>query len=196
MPKNPEKTPLYKLRHGTHSPAPMTFAEINYLNISINLLLVVFVFVCVLMTLVILMQRPKQEGLGAAFGAGVTDQVFGARTTGVLQKATIYLGSAFFILSLGLAILIGQQNKQKSLITKHVPAKEQAATPVVPEIPKSLSDELPAPAPAAPVTPATPEVPAAPATPAPDAAAPAPAPEAQAPAAPAPGAPSEKPEGQ
>ena len=168
----------------------MTFAAINYLSIGINLLLVVFVFVCVLMTLVILMQRPKQEGLGAAFGAGVTDQVFGARTTGVLQKATIWLGSLFFILSLLLAILIGQQNKQKTLITKSVPAKEQAATPVVPEAPKSLSEELPTPAPA-PVTPATPEVevPAAPATPAP-------APEAQAPAAPAPGAPSEKPEGQ
>ena len=168
----------------------MTFAAINYLSIGINLLLVVFVFVCVLMTLVILMQRPKQEGLGAAFGAGVTDQVFGARTTGVLQKATIWLGSLFFILSLLLAILIGQQNKRKTLITKQVPAKEQAAVPVVPEAPKSLSEELPTPAPV-PVTPATPEVevPAAPATPAP-------APEAQAPAAPAPGAPSEKPEGQ
>jgi len=182
----------------------MTFAAINYLNISINLLLVVFVFVCILMTLVILMQRPKQEGLGAAFGAGVTDQVFGARTTGVLQKATIYLGSAFFILSLVLAILIGQQNKQKTLITSKVPAKEQAVTPAVPEVPKSLSEELPAPAPA-PVTPATPEVevpvtPApAPAAPAPDAqvpATPAPAEPAPAPAAPTPGAPSEKPEGQ
>ena len=176
----------------------MTFAAINYLSISINLLLVVFVFVCVLMTLVILMQRPKQEGLGAAFGAGVTDQVFGARTTGVLQKATIWLGSLFFILSLALAIMIGQQNKQKTLITKNIPAKEQAVTPAKPEAPKSLSEELPVPAPT-PVTPATPEVevpvvPAAPVTPAPDASAPAPAP---APATPVvPGAPSEKPEGQ
>jgi preprotein translocase subunit SecG len=184
----------------------MTFAAINYLSISINLLLVVFVFVCVLMTLVILMQRPKQEGLGAAFGAGVTDQVFGARTTGVLQKATIYLGSAFFILSLALAILIGQQNKQKTLVTKSVPAKTQTVTPAVPEAPKSLSEELPAPAPA-PVTPATPEVevpvpatpapaPETPAAPAPAPGATAPAPAAPAPATPAPGAPSEKTEGQ
>ncbi|HEX7260643.1 MAG TPA: preprotein translocase subunit SecG, partial [Luteolibacter sp.] len=82
----------------------MTFAVINWLSISINLLLVIFVIVCFLMTLIILMQRPKQEGLGAAFGGGVTDQVFGARTTNVLQKGTVYLGSLFFLLSLTLAV--------------------------------------------------------------------------------------------
>ena len=173
----------------------MTLAAINYLSIGINLLLVVFIFVCVLMTLVILMQRPKQEGLGAAFGAGVTDQVFGARTTGVLQKATIILGSAFFLLSLGLAYLIGLQNQQKSLIpTSKTPAKEQSVVPAEPQAPESLTKDAPAPAPA-PVTPAIPEVVVPPAPAAPDASAPAPV-EGQAPAAPAPGAPSEKPEGQ
>ena len=93
----------------------MILAAIDWLPITINLLLVVFVVVCLLMTLLILMQRPKQEGLGAAFGASVTDQVFGARTTNVLQRGTVYLGSMFFILSLVLAILIGRQNKQKGL---------------------------------------------------------------------------------
>ena len=84
----------------------MIFAAINWLSISINLLLVVFVIVCLLMALLILMQRPKQEGLGAAFGGGVTDQVFGARTTNVLQRGTVYLGTMFFGLALLLAILI------------------------------------------------------------------------------------------
>jgi len=185
----------------------MTFAAINYLSISINLLLVVFVFVCVLMTLVILMQRPKQEGLGAAFGAGVTDQVFGARTTNVLQRGTVYLATAFFILSLVLAILIGFQNRKNSLLApKSAKATAEApAVPAEPETPKSLTDDLPETAPA-PVTPATPEAPApapeapspAPEAPSPAPEAPAPAPEAPAPApesAPAP-APSEKPEGQ
>ena len=133
----------------------MTLAAINYLSISINLLLVVFVFVCFLMTLIILMQRPKQEGLGAAFGAGVTDQVFGARTTNVLQRGTVYLASAFFVLSLVLAILIGLQNRKNTLITTKVPAKTAPAAPAAePEKPKSLADELPEPAP---VTPATPD---------------------------------------
>ena len=165
----------------------MIFVAINWLSISINLLLVVFVIVCLLMALLILMQRPKQEGLGAAFGGGVTDQVFGARTTNVLQRGTVYLGSMFFILSLTLAILIGKQTKQKTLLEpeKAVAAKsadkaEEKAAEVEP--PPSLVDQLPAedaPAPAE-------EVPAAPAEEAPAAPnAEAPAPNAEAPAPPA-----------
>jgi len=125
----------------------MLFAAIPWLSISINLLLVLFVVVCLLMTLLILMQRPKQEGLGAAFGSGVTDQVFGARTTNVLQRGTVYLGTLFFLISLTLAILIGHQNKQESLL-KDEKAKTEAAakaeeTPVEPAVPASLADELP-----------------------------------------------------
>ncbi|MFT4175150.1 MAG: preprotein translocase subunit SecG [Luteolibacter sp.] len=138
----------------------MTLAAIDWLSITINLVLVVFVIVCLLMTLLILMQRPKQEGLGAAFGAGVTDQVFGARTTNVLQRATVYLGSAFFLLSLLLAILIGLKNRQHTLVTPKTPAHSQAAAPAEPEKPKSLADELPA-EPSAPAeSPAPEEVPA------------------------------------
>jgi len=137
----------------------MTLAAIDWLSISINLLLVVFVIVCLLMTLLILMQRPKQEGLGAAFGGGVTDQVFGARTTNVLQRGTVYLGSAFFILALLLAILIGHQRKDSGLLesAKAAEAKKQEQAPVAPQgdstqapvspvgqMPKSLLDELPA----------------------------------------------------
>lgn len=125
----------------------MTLAAINWLSISIDLILVVFVIVCLLMTLLILMQRPKQEGLGAAFGGGVTDQVFGARTTDVLQRGTVYLGSLFFILSLVLAILIGQKNKTTSIVTKvETAAKvEKVVQEKTPEAlaPKSLSEELP-----------------------------------------------------
>ncbi len=104
----------------------MTLAAIDWLSISINLLLVIFVIVCLLMTLLILMQRPKQEGLGAAFGGGVTDQVFGARTTNVLQRGTVYLGSLFFLLSLTLAVLIGHKNQKTTLVAPKVEVKEAA----------------------------------------------------------------------
>ena len=142
----------------------MTFAVINWLNISINLLLVIFVIVCLLMTLIILMQRPKQEGLGAAFGGGVTDQVFGARTTNVLQRGTVYLGSLFFILSLALAVLIGQKNKTFSTVTKaDIAAKAEAAKTVVKPVeitPKTLTEQLPPVAPIPAETPAPVEAPA------------------------------------
>jgi len=144
----------------------MILAAIDWLSISINILLLIFVIVSFLMILVILMQRPKQEGLGAAFGGGVTDQVFGARTTGVLQKGTIFLASMFFILSLALAVLIGMQNRDVTLVTAEIPeaaATEEAAVsePVTPQTPASLADGLP------PEPQPTEEVPPAEETPAP-----------------------------
>ena len=183
----------------------MIFVAINWLSISINLLLVVFVIVCLLMALLILRQRPKQEGLGAAFGGGVTDQVFGARTTNVLQRGTVYLGSMFFILSLTLAILIGKQTKQKSLLEPKKAVAEKSADKAeekAPEVePKpSLVDLLPAedaPAPSPTETPTpTEEVPAppvgeAPASPADPVPAPAEVTPAPAEVTPAPEAPAE-----
>lgn len=130
----------------------MTLAAIDWLSISINLLLVIFVIVCLLMTLLILMQRPKQEGLGAAFGGGVTDQVFGARTTNVLQRGTVYLGSLFFLLSLTLAVLIGHKNQKTTLVAPKVEVKKAVEE-------KSTQGQA-QPATTTPATPATPAAPA------------------------------------
>lgn len=155
----------------------MTLAAIDWLSISINLLLVIFVIICLLMTLLILMQRPKQEGLGAAFGGGVTDQVFGARTTNVLQRGTVYLGSLFFVLSLTLAVLIGQKNKKTSMVvpkveaqevTKEQPAPAAAEIPAAPAPVAPTPASVPAPAPEVPVSPAAPTEPPAPASGAPE----------------------------
>ena len=130
----------------------MILAATDWLNISITLLLILFVIVCLMMTLMILMQRPKQEGLGAAFGGGMTDQMFGARTTNVLQRGTVWFATLFFALALTLAILIGMKNSRaESLVADEEdpgevvavveedeePAEEEEAT-----IP-SLVDELP-----------------------------------------------------
>ena len=53
----------------------------TFLSIGITLVTLVIVIVSALMILVVMMQRPKQEGLGAAFGGGMTDQLLGAGTT-------------------------------------------------------------------------------------------------------------------
>ena len=117
----------------------MIVSAIDWLSISIDLLLVVFVIVCVLMSMIILMQRPKNEGLGAAFGSGATDQLFGARTTNVLQKATVYLATLFFVLTLVLAILI--QRKSSSSPTLVAETKAPEAPAVVEEKPSSIAEE-------------------------------------------------------
>lgn len=75
------------------------------MNLLINLLSVFFVLVALIMVLVILMQRPKSEGLGAAFGGGVTENIFGAQTTNVLVKFTTWLAGVFFALTFALSVL-------------------------------------------------------------------------------------------
>src|SRR5258708_25343254 len=74
-------------------------------NLTIDILLFLYVVDCVLMGFVIMMQRSKQEGLGAAFGGGFTESIWGAQTSQVLVKATVWLAALFFILSISLAPL-------------------------------------------------------------------------------------------
>ena len=76
-----------------------------WINFAIWALLIVLIVSCPLMCLVILMQRSKQEGLGAAFGGGFTESVWGAQTSNVLVKATVILAATFFICSIALARL-------------------------------------------------------------------------------------------
>lgn len=133
------------------------------LNISVYIVFAFLLIDCALLLLVVLMQRPKQEGLGAAFGSQMTDQVFGAQTTDVLKKATVLFGSLFMILCFALGVLI---NAQHSKSETRLTGKEKVEEAVAPE---STVPAAPAPAestvPAAPAveTPAEPAVPAAPA---------------------------------
>ena len=97
------------------------------MNLLINLLSVFFVLVALLMVLVILMQRPKSEGLGAAFGGAVTENIFGAQTTNVLVKFTTWLAGIFFALTFGLSILYahrgtgGESAFRKELMKQQAP---------------------------------------------------------------------------
>lgn len=146
---------------GPYSPAPMILAAIDWLTISIDLLIGVFVLVCLIMSLIILMQRPKNEGLGAAFGSGTTDQLFGARTTNVLQRGTVYLATLFFVIALALSILIGQKNKSATNVketaeeeVQPVPAGEEPAKPAGEEPPAESEFPVTPPAEETPETPA------------------------------------------
>jgi len=76
-----------------------------WVNFAIYALLLVLIVACPLMCLVIMMQRSKQEGLGAAFGGGFTESIWGAQTSQVLVKATTVAAILFFVLSVGLARL-------------------------------------------------------------------------------------------
>jgi len=129
-----------------------------WVNFAIYAFLIVLIVACPLMCLVILMQRSKQEGLGAAFGGGFTESVWGAQTSNVLVKTTVILAAVFFSVSILLARLytVRASNMEKpstlqeQLLKPVMPmtATNAAGTPVVPTATPMTS-------PAAPVVPAT-----------------------------------------
>jgi preprotein translocase subunit SecG len=106
------------------------------MNILINFLLGLHILLCFLLVVVVLMQRPKSEGLGAAFGGGMTENIFGARTTDVLQRFTSYLAGGFFVLTVLLAFLYAKQSvggtaAQKMLLSTPAATVPATATPAV-----------------------------------------------------------------
>jgi preprotein translocase subunit SecG len=82
----------------------------NFTDIAIDILLFIFVVDCALLCLVVLMQRSKQEGLGAAFGGEITSQFLGTGTSAFLVKATVVLAAVFFLTSIGLARLYASKS--------------------------------------------------------------------------------------
>ena len=118
------------------------------MQILLYFLLTLHVLVCLLMVLVVLMQRPRSEGLGAAFGSGMTDNIFGAQTTNVLAKFTTWLGGAFFVLTLALAMVYSHLysgNTGMSNALSKLPAPAPVATPkptgeTLPAVPTTTPD--------------------------------------------------------
>jgi preprotein translocase subunit SecG len=120
------------------------------MSLLINILLGIYLFAAALMMLVILMQRPKSEGLGAAFGGGVTENIFGAQTTNVLTKITGWLAAIFFILTFTLSILYARKGNIQSDLRRELekgqsPAPVASATPA-PAVPGASATASPGPA--------------------------------------------------
>jgi len=107
------------------------------LSVFIDLLLTINVIVSLLIILVVLMQRPKSEGIGAAFGGGMTENLFGAQTSNVLANFTRWLGGTFFLLTLILSILVAKQSTERSAIQAAV-LKSAMAAPVPAETPEAI----------------------------------------------------------
>ena len=118
------------------------------MSLLINVCLVLFVLVAALMILVILMQRPKSEGLGAAFGAGVTENIFGAQTTNVLVKFTTWLAGIFFALTFGLSVLYAHHSVASSAFRRELMKTQPAETSPAPVGPQTSPASSPATTPA------------------------------------------------
>ena len=160
------------------------------MSILIGFLYVIEVLACLLLALVVMLQKPKEGGLGGAIAGGMGEAVFGADASNVLIKVTIWLGVIFLANTLLLARLTSKVSNSVTDGIAEAPVEQQQ-----PALPQGgdVAPTPPAPAPATPAAPAKPDAapakPAAPAAPAkPVAPAPAPATPAKpvAPATPAP----------
>ncbi len=157
------------------------------MSFFIGLLYVVEVVSCLLLAGVVMLQKPKEGGLGGVLGGGMGEAVLGADAGNILIKATAFLGTIFIVNTLVLASFTARVHKKSMMSGVSAPAPVQA--PVIPTLPEAA----PAPAAEAPAPVAVPSaaVPVTPAAPVADAPAAPAAPAAEAPAAPAAPAPAE-----
>jgi len=80
----------------------------------------------------VLLQQGKGADMGAAFGAGASGTVFGARGTGsFFSRATGVLAAAFFINSVLLSspLVLGDRHPTESSIAAKIPAAPKPETP-------------------------------------------------------------------
>ena len=130
------------------------------MSILIGCLYVIEVIVCLLLALVVMLQKPKEGGLGGAIGGGMLEASLGADAGNVLIKTTAILGAIFLLNTLVLARLTSTVHSRSIMAQEAEPTAGQAAPALpmtAPELP-AVPDQ----APAAPVAPA-PAVPAEPA---------------------------------
>ncbi|KAB7628425.1 preprotein translocase subunit SecG [Alkalilimnicola sp. S0819] len=110
-----------------------------------TVLLVVHVLVSIAMVGLILIQHGKGADMGAAFGSGASGTVFGSRgSASFLSKTTALLATAFFILTLALAMLTGRPDAPSSVVDM-LDEQAEESLPAAPEAPADDDSLAPAP---------------------------------------------------
>lgn len=92
----------------------MAIFAVTFLSIVTKLLVAVNVLVCFMLIFVVLLQRPKNEGLGAAFGGDTASNIFGAQTTNVLVNLTRWLAGIFMVVTLALSLLYSRNDESRT----------------------------------------------------------------------------------
>jgi len=104
-----------------------------------TLLDIVHISVCAFLMLVVLLQQGKGGGMGAAFGGGATQQVFGGRGAGnILTRATAVCAGIFMLTSVSLAWVSssGDRELKARIVEEQRKGKGNEGTKVKPAKPK------------------------------------------------------------
>jgi preprotein translocase subunit SecG len=97
-----------------------------------QLILVIHVFAAICLIALVLVQQGKGATMGAAFGSGASQTVFGSRGSGsFLLKITIGFVIVFFSTSIALNYLASRAVKQSQPFALPVPVQPDAAVPAI-----------------------------------------------------------------
>jgi preprotein translocase subunit SecG len=107
-----------------------------------NLLLVIHLIIAVTIVVLVLLQQGKGADMGAAFGGGSSQSLFGARgSANFLSRATSILVATFFTTSLVLAFLYTRQGEDRSILEGSVIEQVQEQAGDVPDEAAQATEE-------------------------------------------------------
>jgi preprotein translocase subunit SecG len=110
-----------------------------------QIILVVHLLVALAIIGLIMLQQGKGADMGASFGAGASQTLFGSSGSGnVLTRATAWLVALFFASSFGLALIANQKSEVASDLDLEIPAAVEAAAPAPAQELPVIEEELPA----------------------------------------------------
>ncbi len=110
-----------------------------------QIILVVHLLTALAIVGLIMLQQGKGADMGASFGAGASQTVFGSDGSGnALTRATTWLVVLFFSTSFGLAILATQKSEMVDELDLMLPAAVQEAAPAAEEELPVVDEQEPA----------------------------------------------------
>lgn len=109
-----------------------------------QIILIVHLLLALAIIGLILLQQGKGADVGASFGAGASQTLFGSTGSGnVLTRTTAWLAAAFFATSFGLAIIATEKTGRVDDVDIAVPpAAEDAPAEAAPELP-AVDEDVP-----------------------------------------------------
>jgi preprotein translocase subunit SecG len=98
------------------------------------LLTIFHVLICVALVMIVLLQTGKGADMGATFGGGSSQTLFGSTgAASFLTKSTTFVAVAFMVTSLSLAYIASGTGKYESVIKNNAPIESQSDVETEPQ---------------------------------------------------------------
>ncbi len=110
-----------------------------------QLILIIHLLAAISIIALVLVQHGKGADVGAAFGSGSSNTMFGSTgATPFLVKLTAILAAVFFATSIGLTYLSGKDSKSENTLVPLTPISAPAAAQPIPLTGDSQAPVVPA----------------------------------------------------